>query len=50
MVFRRKPRNEAKPKAKSDDKDAPKEPSPDAPRMINGVRVAKASTIVREGL
>ncbi len=45
MVFRRKPRNEAKPKAKTD----PKEPSPDAPRMINGVRVAKASTIVRAG-
>lgn len=45
MVFRRKPRNDAKPEAK----DAPKEPSPETPRMINGVRVAKASTIVRSG-
>ena len=50
MVFRRKPRNDANPKAKSDAKDAPKEPSPDAPRMINGVRVAKASTIWRQSL
>ena len=48
MVFRRKPRNDAKPKP--DAKDAPKQPASDAPRMINGVRVAKASTIVREGL
>ena len=43
MVFRRKPRNDAKPKA------TPKEPAPAPPRMINGVRVAKASTIVRSG-
>lgn len=46
MVIRRKPRNESKPEAK----DAPKQPSADAPRMINGIRVAKASTIVRQGL
>ncbi len=45
MPFRRKPRNTPKPDAKR----TPKEPSPDAPRMINGVRVAKASTIVRAG-
>ena len=47
MVFRRKPRNDAKPKP--DAKDTPKQPASDAPRMINGVRVAKASTIVRQG-
>ena len=41
MPFRRKPRNTPKPDAKK--------PAPDAPRMINGVRVAKASTIVRAG-
>ena len=45
MVFRRKPRNDAKPEAKA----APEDPSPGAPRMVNGVRVAKASTIVRSG-
>ena len=45
MVFRRKPRNAPKPKAKP----APKQPASEAPRMINGVRVAKASTIVRQG-
>lgn len=45
MVFRRKLRNDAKPKVKS----APKEPSPDAPRMIKGIRIAEASTIMRGG-
>ena len=46
MPFRRKPRNTPKPAAK----EAPKEPAPDAPRMINGVRVAKASIIWRQSL
>ena len=46
MPFRRKPRKTPKPDAKN----TPKSESGDAPRMINGVRVAKASTIVREGL
>lgn len=45
MAFRRKPRNNAKPEAK----DAPKDPSPDAPRMIKGIRIADASTIMRGG-
>ncbi len=42
MPFRRKPRNTPKPDAKK--------PAPDAPRMINGVRVAKASIIWRQSL
>lgn len=46
MVFRRKPRNDAKPKAK----DTPKEPAPEeAPRMVRGIRVTKANTIMRGG-
>ena len=45
MPFRRKPRNTPKPDAK----EAPKEPAPDAPRMIKGIRIAEASTIMRGG-
>ena len=45
MVFRRKPRNDSKPEAKA----APKDPFPGAPRMIKGIRIADASTIMRGG-
>ena len=45
MPFRRKPRNAPKPDAKR----TPKEPSPDAPRMINGVRVPDVAMIMRRG-
>lgn len=47
MLFRRKPRNESNPKAKSAPKSAPG--TPDAPRMINGVRVPDVAMIMRRG-
>ena len=49
MPFRRKPRKAPKPEAKSEAKPAPKEPSPDAPRMAGGIRVTEANTIMRGG-
>lgn len=45
MAFRRKPRNDSKSEAKA----APKDLSPHAPRMIKGIRIADASTIMRGG-
>ena len=45
MAWPRKPRGEAKP----EDKREAGSPEEDAPRTINGIRVAKASTIVRQG-
>ena len=50
MVFRRKPRNDAKPEAKPDAKNPPKAPpTEEAPRMAGGIRVTEANTIMRGG-
>ena len=45
MALRRKPRTDAKP----DDKAAIKAENEDAPRTVNGIRAAKALTIIRQG-
>ena len=41
MALRRKPRTDAKPDDKAKNEDAP--------RTVNGIRVAKALTIIRQG-
>ena len=43
LAWRTKPREAAKPNEKAASEDA------ERPRMINGIRVAKASTIMRQG-
>ena len=43
LAWRTKPREAAKPNEKAVSEDA------ERPRMINGIRVAKASTIMRQG-
>lgn len=43
LAWRRKPPENAKPNDKTASEDA------ERPRMINGIRVAKASTIMRQG-
>ena len=45
LTRRGKPRDDVEP----DGKDAPKDKSEDEPQVIDGIRVAKASTIMRGG-